>query len=74
MIATAHRVLSSADAEDYLAIVLVFFAQCAGATRLIDVNIAAGIAQQDLEEFRTRLLAEDGQVSGKANLHVLKPI
>jgi hypothetical protein len=74
LLATAHRVLSTSDAEDYLTIVMAFFVQVAAATRLVDVNIAAGVAAQDLEEFRTRLLADDGQVSGKANLHVLKPI
>jgi hypothetical protein len=73
LLATAHRVLSTDDAESYLCIVMTFFTQLSSARSLIDVNIAAGVAEQDLEEFRTRLLAEDGQVSGKANLHVLKP-
>jgi hypothetical protein len=74
LLSTAHRVLSTTDAREYLTIVTAFFATISSARTLIDVNLAAGVAQQDLEEFREKLLGEDGQGVGKPELHVLKPV
>jgi hypothetical protein len=75
LLSTAHRVLSTTDAREYLTIVTAFFATISSARSLVDVNIAAGVAHEDLEEFREKLLGdESGQVPGKPELHVLKPI
>lgn len=56
MLRTAHRVLDSADAEDYLVIIMAFMSACSCARELVDVNIAAGVAEEELIEFRDRLL------------------
>jgi hypothetical protein len=53
---TAHRVLSTADAEDYLLIMSCFLGRLARARSMVDVNIAAGVAEQELEEFQEKVL------------------
>jgi hypothetical protein len=56
MLQTAHRVLSTVDARDYLTIVTAFMARLTTAREMTDVVIAAGIAEEELIIFRDSLL------------------
>jgi RNA-splicing ligase RtcB len=55
MLATASRVLNTEDARDYLAIMTEFMHKVKNAGELADIVIAAGIADEELQEFRRRL-------------------
>ena len=71
MLHTAHRVLSTGDARDYLLIVSMFFYRVKNAREMADVAIAAGIAEEELEKFSENLL---GPEPGQAAIHHLKPV
>ncbi len=71
MLHTAQRVLSTADARDYLLIVSMFFYRVKNARDMADVAIAAGIAEEELDKFRDGLL---GPEPGQATIHHLKPV
>ena len=55
----AHRALETTDAQEYLQIVLAFMASCSEARELVDINIAAGVAGEEIEAYREKLLSPE---------------
>lgn len=56
MVNTAKKVLDTDDAEEYLQIVTTFMSTVTGARTVMDIVIAAGIAEEELIKFRDALL------------------